>query len=465
MISFRRVGMLLIRVLVAVGLVTPGLAALNVQSAGAHADNCGVNCVLVPTPAQDATYGVDNTGSVESSLQMMKFLAHVSTDKVHTATNRLTVQLQPGSRYWFAYSIYFKYTVNSNGGMWDTHVAPTLPSFDLSHVTLDLNSSTIDQCAPAAASYLADDLCYGTFNQSRYNGGNPILTNAGATDITIDGKVGATSLGQLGHLTNSAFKVDSADPPDEYASDLARWQQVESSLAYENWHAIKFQAGANGSVESDLNAYHLAMEWLGGDGVYMIAPSSNYAANPATSSDIANVNVISNFILHTARHGVTVMGGTTISVSFNYFWDIGHLVVDSEASKSQGWQDLTIAYNNGSSGVGTVAYIQLQAPSRGSGLRIIGNAVTQGKPKILVDGSGAATPRSGIQIDANDFATNNATCPVTGSGTAPINLITVRNYTGTTVSVTNNKLKMTNTAYAVSAPGAAITGNTLTSCT
>src|SRR5262245_24472404 len=106
------------RQLVATGAVVAlasGMALMPSTYAWAHPDSCGTQCVVVPTPAQDPTYGVDNTGATDASLQMMKFLAHISNDRVHTAASPLTVQLQPDSHYWFNYSIQFAYDATTNG--------------------------------------------------------------------------------------------------------------------------------------------------------------------------------------------------------------------------------------------------------------------------------------------------------------------------------------------------------------
>src|SRR5262249_28152265 len=171
------------------------MALLPTTSASAHPDSCGTQCVVVPTPAQDPTYGVDNTGATDASLQMMKFLAHISNDRVHTAASPLTVQLQPDSHYWFNYSIQFAYDATTNGNMvWNTHVVPTsvLPAFDLSYTTLDLFGSTIDQCYSATNDPLAYDACITNWNSlggaaQRLHFGQGIIATAGATDVTIIG--------------------------------------------------------------------------------------------------------------------------------------------------------------------------------------------------------------------------------------------------------------------------------------
>jgi hypothetical protein len=463
-----RTGRRIVAVSAAIGLGTVGLLALGAEPASAHADDCGTNCVLVPTPAQDPTYGVDNTGATDASLSMMRFLAHISADRTHTAANPLTVRLQPGSHYWFNYTIQFAYDATTNGNqVWNTHVVPTtvLPAFNLSYSTLDLNGSTIDQCYSATNDQNAYASCIATWTPlgglgQRLHFGNAIVATAGATNVILDGNTAFASMADYGHLVNSAF---SGDPT---TGNPTRWQSIETGLTYSDWQGVRVSGGANNTVIHDLAVVHADIEWVGGDFVQIVAPSAAFITNPAANYEIQGVTVAVNFMNHSARQGVTVNGGDTIGIAYNIINDPGREVFDSEPTAKQGSQNVAI-FNNVTS-KGGIGYLNWNAGPLGNNFTFANNVLTGGTPTMLVQ-SAAGTTKTGLTITGNSLASGNTSCfTKKGTGSASF-LIAAKNYDGATVTIQNNSalvrfagqgvyLSGANSASAVTAP------NTFATC-
>ena len=112
--------------------------------------NAGI-AAIAPTssrPAAVAAGGVytvpvsiDPTGRTEVSDALVGWLATIPAT---TAASPITVRFQPGATYWSDYTIPLRRAASATGGilgaMWRS-----LPAFDLSNATIDLNGATIVQ--------------------------------------------------------------------------------------------------------------------------------------------------------------------------------------------------------------------------------------------------------------------------------------------------------------------------------
>ncbi len=434
---------------------------------GGSSSVCTGRCIMVPTPAMDSTWGVDNTGATESSLRMMQFLSHVVATLQPTAASPVTVRLQPGSVYWFGFAIQFRYSAPSNGSaVWNTQLFPTtvLPPFDASYVTFDLNGSTVDQCYSATKSQTDYANCVAMWNVGRVGAGNAIFSISGATDVTIEGNPNATDETQYGRATNSAFA--------NYvlSTGVSFWVQKVENLAYFNWPGLSVDhvnpAVAGRNLVQNIRLTHVDVEWVGGDFVYLRGETAKYLVDPTNTMNLDHITIENNKLFHSGRQGITINGGSYVTITGNHMSDANRHMFDSEPSPNEGWEHLTIEKNiTGAGSLGFLSFNLVSAAAtdlviRDNVLAKVGTASPGANFGIAI---GHQLPASGVVSAHNVTITGNTQDQAGVYGPAVTRcftsattfLISIGNFDGVTVQNNTNYVKDPAQAVRVLGPGAA----------
>lgn len=370
-------------------------------------------------PAAVATNGVytvpasiDPTGRTEVSEALASWLA---TIPAASAAAPITVRFQPGATYWSDYTIPLRKASSATGGilgaMWRS-----LPAFNLSHTTIDLNGATISQRTTTPWR-----VGTGPVLDARKRWGDPILFTAGATNVRITN----------GTLSGSAAPVR-YDPNRE------------------DWMGILIGGDNEDDVAQNMRVDRVTIRNVWGDAIYL-------ASQTARGKLLKDVTIEDNVVRGTGRHGMTIHGGTNLTIRRNTINGVSRLVFDSEPAAVHGWSDVTITQNTVA--VGSLGFLQYvgQRQSPASGLRITDNTITSGHLVVEV-GNGSDSLRQGITI------TGNRSLDPTEFRRSVLhrNLVTVNRWAGVTIADNQDRVHVNSQPFAVDAstsPGAAVRGN------
>lgn len=355
---------------------------------------------------------IDPTGRTEVSEALANWLASIPAARVDAP---ITVQFQPGATYWSDYTIPMRKRPGATGGilgaMWRS-----LPAFDLSNATIDLNGSTIVQ--RTATPWRVGN---GPVLDARKRWGNPILFTAGATNLRV---------------TNGTL-VGSASP-------------VRYDPNREDWMGILVGGDNDEDVAQNLRIDHLGIQRVWGDFLY-------FASQTARGRLLRDVTVEDNVLRGAGRHGMTIHGGTNLTIRRNSISGVSRYVFDSEPAAVHGWSDVTITRNTVA--VGSLGFLQYvgQRQSPASGLRITDNTITSGHLVVEV-GNGSDSLRQGLTI------TGNRSLDPTEFRRTVLhrNLVTVNRWSGVTIADNQDRVHVNSQPFAVDAstsPGASVRGN------
>jgi hypothetical protein len=417
---------------------------------------------------------------------MMRFLAHVvTTEGPLSSDHRLVVRLQPGSVYWLGYSLQFRYDGTTNtSAVWNSSAQSgipltVLPPFDASHVTLDLNGSTIDQCYSAKRNAARYDGCVANWHTARTGAGDPVLNIAGATDIRIDGNQRITDPAdttQYGVVTNSAFRnacsgggtaCRSSDPANPYRDPGSLWQRDVENLAYFNWPGLSI-APKHDSVVVGSTMQHVDVSFVGGDFVYQRAQTLMHITDPSSTGDVQDTSIDHNTFEHSGRQGVSIMGGSGVDIVANQIVDAGRHTFDSEPSPREGWQDVTIAGNRLTAGsLGLVSFSMRRALAKNLTFQdntLIRPSMQAPGPNLQLSVGHSLLPDGTLDPNATGVTITGNTQDWTGQFGKPVQacyssvdspMISVSNYDAVVVQGNANNVMQPDNAVGVSGPGAA----------
>ena len=350
---------------------------------------------------------IDPTGGTEVSDALQQWLASIPAA---SAANPITVRFQPNATYWLDYGLILQRKATGIGGivaaMWKS-----VPAFNLSNVTLDLNGATLQQRTTTPWRYGSGDVL-----DARKRWGNPMIFTAGATNVSI------TNGTLVGSQTGGRY-----DPNRE------------------DWMGILIGGDNDDDVAATMRVDHMTIRNVWGDFVYLASQTSR-------GKLLKDVTIEDNTLRSSGRHGMVIHGGTNLMIRRNAMTGVGRFVFDSEPAPVHGWSGVTITQNTGTAG--SLGYFQFvgNAQSLATGLTISNNAVTSGHLAIDIT-NGAPAARSGVTITGNrsteptEFKRSNL----------HRSLVSVARWTGVTITDNSDRVNANSRAYAIETPGSSAT--------
>lgn len=323
----------------------------------------------LPLPAEEVLYlvpeTIDSTGRTEVSTELMNWLA---TLPAATKERPATVRFTKGGTYWVDYTIILQKSAEGSipGAMWRD-----LPPFSLDHFRFDLHGATIEQ--RTTIPYRRG----GKVVDERKRWGNPIISTQGATNIQIDG----------GTLRGSCATC-------------------EYKPQYEEWTGIRITGNPRTNLVENIMVRNMTIEKVFGDYVYL-------ASGTTAGSHLKNVRIEDNIMRVAGRQGIVLNGGTGVLIKGNTFGETARFLFDSEPTVAQGWSDVTIDSNVGTSG--KLGFFQFSGPKAvvAEKLTITNNVLKGGHFKIRLHNGNPDQLRSGFTF-ANNRAVDNGRDPFGG---------------------------------------------------
>jgi hypothetical protein len=310
-------------------------------------------------PVHDVPETIDATGKTEVSTALMKWLAKLPPAKKEAPA---TVRFARGGTYWVDYTILMgkRGTGGFSGTMWHD-----LPEFSLDHFRFDLNGAVLEQRSKTPykqAGKVADE---------RKRWGAPILVTQGATNIQI---YGGTIRGPL--------------------------QQADYHPAYEEWTGIRITGNPHTHLVEDVVVRDMTIENVYGDYIYLASPTT-------AGGQLKNVRIENNVMRVAGRQGIVLNGGTKVVIKGNTFGATARFLFDSEPTAAQGWSDVTIDGNTGTSG--KLGFFQFTGPKAvvAEKLTITNNVLKGGHFKIRLANGNPDARREGFTF-TNNVATEGA---------------------------------------------------------
>ena len=350
---------------------------------------------------------IDPTGRTEVSDALQQWIASIPAA---SAANPITVRFQPNATYWSDYGLILQRKATGIGGivasMWKS-----IPAFNLSNVTLDLNGATIVQRTTTPWRY-----GNGAVLDTRKRWGNPMIFTAGATNVRI------TNGTLVGSQTGGRY-----DPNRE------------------DWMGILIGGDNDDDIAANMRVDHMTIRNVWGDFVYLASQTSR-------GKLLKDVTIEDNTMRSSGRHGMVIHGGTNLMIRRNAMTGVGRFVFDSEPAPVHGWQGVTITANTGTAG--SLGYFQFigNAQSVATGLTISNNSITSGHYAIDIT-NGAPANRVGVSITGNrsteptEFRRSNL----------HRSLVSVARWSGVTIADNSDLVNVNSRAYAVETPGSTAT--------
>jgi parallel beta-helix repeat protein len=271
----------------------------------------------------------------------------------------MTIQFAKAGTYWSDYTLLLrKRSGNVTGGivgnMWRS-----LPSFDASNVTLDLNGSTIVQRTVQPWRWGGGEVL-----DARKRWGNPMIFTSGATNVRI------TNGFLVGSATGGRY-----DPNRE------------------DWMGILIGGENDDDIAQNMKVDHLGIRNVWGDFIYLASQTSR-------GKLLKDVTIEDNTMTNAGRQGIVIHGGNNLLIQRNNFTNVKRYLFDSEPAPAHGWKDVTITANTGESG--NLGYFQFMGNkvSMASGLSITNNTIVKGHLAMEI-GNGSPALRVGATITGN----------------------------------------------------------------
>ena len=350
---------------------------------------------------------IDPTGGTEVSDALQQWLASIPAA---SAAKPITVRFQPNATYWVDYGLILQRKATGIGGivaaMWKS-----VPAFNLSNVTLDLNGATLQQRTTTPWRYGSGDVL-----DARKRWGNPMIFTAGATNVRI------TNGTLVGSQTGGRY-----DPNRE------------------DWMGILIGGDNDDDMAATMRVDHMTIRNVWGDFIYLASQTSR-------GKLLKDVTIEDNTLRSSGRHGMVIHGGTNLMIRRNTMTGVGRFVFDSEPAPVHGWSGVTITDNTGTAG--SLGYFQFvgNAQSVATGLTISNNSITSGHYAIDIT-NGAPAARSGVTITGNrsteptEFKRSNL----------HRSLVSVARWTGVTITDNSDRVNANSRAYAIETPGSSAT--------
>ena len=299
---------------------------------------------------------IDSTGATEVSTALQEWIASIPAA---SAAKPMTIQFAKNATYWSDYTLLLrKRTGNVTGGivgnMWRS-----LPAFDASNVTLDLNGSSIVQRTLQPWRWGSGEVL-----DPRKRWGDPMIFTSGATNVRI------TNGFLVGSATGNRY-----DPNRE------------------DWMGILIGGDNDDDLAQNMKVDNLGIRNVWGDFIYLASQTSR-------GKLLKDVTIEDNTMKAAGRHGIVIHGGNNVLIQRNDFRTVKRFLFDSEPAAVHGWKDVKIASNTGESG--NLGYFQFigNKTSAGSGLSITNNSVSKGHLTMEI-GNGSESMRIGATITGN----------------------------------------------------------------
>lgn len=299
---------------------------------------------------------IDSTGATEVSTALQEWVASIPAA---SAAKPMTIRFAKAGTYWSDYTLLLrKRSGNVTGGivgnMWRS-----LPSFDASNVTLDLNGSTIVQRTVQPWRWGS-----GEELDARKRWGNPMIFTSGATNVRI------TNGFLVGSATGGRY-----DPNRE------------------DWMGILIGGDNDDDVAQNMKVDHLGIRNVWGDFIYLASQTSR-------GKLLKDVTIEDNTMANAGRQGIVIHGGNNLLIQRNNFTNVKRYLFDSEPATVHGWKDVKITANTGESG--NLGYFQFTGnkTSEASGLSITNNTIKAGHLEMEI-GNGSDALRTGATITGN----------------------------------------------------------------
>lgn len=299
---------------------------------------------------------IDSTGATEVSTSLQEWVASIPAA---SAAKPMTIRFAKSGTYWSDYTLLLrKRDGNVTGGivgnMWRS-----LPAFDASNVTLDLNGSTIVQRTLQPWRWGSGEVL-----DARKRWGNPMIFTSGATNVRI------TNGFLVGSATGGRY-----DPNRE------------------DWMGILIGGDNDDDVAQNMKVDHLGIRNVWGDFIYL-------ASQTTRGKLLKDVTIEDNSMINAGRQGVVIHGGNNVLIQRNDFSNVKRYLFDSEPAAVHGWKNVTITANTGESG--NLGYFQFTGnkTSEASGLSISNNTISEGHLAMEI-GNGSDTLRAGATITGN----------------------------------------------------------------
>ena len=310
---------------------------------------------------------IDATGKTEVSTALMKWLV-----KLPAATKQApaTVRFAKGGTYWVDYTIILH--KNAGGGSIPGVMWHEFGEFSLDHLRFDLNGATIEQRTKGPYKQ------GGKVVDERKRWGNPIISTQGATDIQIYG----------GTLRGSCATA-------------------EYKPQFEEWTGIRLTGNPHTNLVENMVVRDMTIENVFGDYIYL-------ASGTTAGSHLKNVRIENNVMRVAGRQGIVLNGGTGVVIKGNTFSETARFLFDSEPTAAQGWSDVTIDSNIGTSG--KLGFLQFSGPKVvvAEKLTITNNVLKGGHFKIRLGNGNTDSLRSGFKF-TNNVASDNGGNPFGGA--------------------------------------------------
>lgn len=300
----------------------------------------------------DVPSSIDATGTREVSGDLMRWLSALPAA---TKESPVTIRFAQNGVYWVDYTIILRKagTGGISGVMWKE-----LGNFSLDHYRFDLNGATIHQRTRVPWKH------GGVVVDARKRWGDPILATQGATDVQIYG----------GTLRGS-------NPTAAYRP------------AYEEWTGIRITGNNTTRLVEDIVVRDVTIENVYGDYIYLASATTR-------GNILRNVQILDNTMRVAGRQGIVINGATDLTIRGNTFGETARFLFDSEPTASQGWRNVTIDNNRGTSG--KLGFFQFAGAKAvvGEQLTISNNVLTGGHFRIRL-GNAADTLRNGFTFTGN----------------------------------------------------------------
>ncbi len=299
---------------------------------------------------------IDSTGATEVSTALQEWVASIPAA---STAKPMTIRFAKAGTYWSDYTLLLrKRAGNVTGGivgnMWRS-----LPSFDTSNVTLDLNGSTIVQRTVQPWRWGS-----GVVLDARKRWGNPMIFTSGATNVRI------TNGFLVGSATGGRY-----DPNRE------------------DWMGILIGGDNDDDIAQNMKVDHLGIRNVWGDFIYLASQTSR-------GKLLKDVTIEDNTMANAGRQGIVIHGGNNLLIQRNNFTNVKRYLFDSEPAAVHGWKDVKITANTGEAG--NLGYFQFTGnkTSQASGLSITNNSISAGHLTMEI-GNGSDAVRAGATITGN----------------------------------------------------------------
>lgn len=385
----------------------PAGCAGGAATVAAAAPTPGATPVRAPAVAVGGVYtvpaSIDPTGRTEVSDALQQWLASIPAA---SAAKPITVRFQPNATYWLDYGLVLQRKATGIGGivaaMWKS-----VPAFNLSNTTLDLNGATLVQRTTTPWRY-----GNGAVLDARKRWGDPMIFTAGATNVRI------TNGTLVGSQTGGRY-----DPNRE------------------DWMGILIGGDNDDDMAANMRVDRMTIRNVWGDFIYLASQTSR-------GKVLKDVTIEDNTMRSSGRHGMVIHGGTNLMIRRNTMTAVGRFVFDSEPAPVHGWQGVTITENTGTAG--SLGYFQFvgNAQSIATGLTISNNSITSGHYAIDIT-NGAPANRVGVTITGNrsteptEFRRSNL----------HRSLVSVARWSGVTIADNSDRVHVNSRAYATETPG------------